>query len=227
MDTAPQASVDELTFVKAQLAVAKARNAEDKALIAHQALRIAKLERQIYGPRKERHAQPIEQMEYDLEELDIAASEAELLAEMAIAATTGGAPFTCKRPEPRTTFPEHLPRERVVIDPPTTCECCGGKRLRKLGEDVTQTLEPIPRRRKVIQTVRGEKPVVVSPVALEVVRQIGALFEIERKINGQAPDDRRDVRQALSKPKIRLDPTHLRRRQPQQVTHGSASSNSQ
>jgi transposase len=154
MDTALQASVDELTFVKAQLAVAKARNAEDKALIAHQALRIAKLERQIYGPSKERHVQLIEQMEFDLEELDIAASEAELLAEMATAATTGVAAFTRKRPEPRTTFPEHLPRERVVVDPPTACECCGGKRLRKLGEDVTQTLEAIPRRWKVIQTVR-------------------------------------------------------------------------
>jgi len=28
----------------------------------------------------------------------------------------------------------------VVIDPPTACECCGGNRLRKLGEDVTRTL---------------------------------------------------------------------------------------
>jgi hypothetical protein len=34
-------------------------------------------------------------------------------------------------------FPEHLSRERVVINPPTACECCGGTRLRKLGEDVT------------------------------------------------------------------------------------------
>ena len=54
----------------------------------------------------------------------------------------------------RNTFPEHLPRERVVIDPPTACECCGGKRLRKLGEDVTRTLESVPRQWKVIETVR-------------------------------------------------------------------------
>ena len=42
----------------------------------------------------------------------------------AVARTTTVAGFTRKRPE-RNTFPEHLPRERVVIDPPTACACCG------------------------------------------------------------------------------------------------------
>ena len=41
-----------------------------------------------------------------------------------------------RRAAERNTFPDHLPRERMVIDPPTACECCGGNRLRKLGEDV-------------------------------------------------------------------------------------------
>jgi transposase len=59
-----------------------------------------------------------------------------------------------KRPTERQTFPAHLPRERVVIEPPTVCACCGGNHLRKLGEDVTQTLEVIPRQWKVIETVR-------------------------------------------------------------------------
>ena len=36
---------------------------------------------------------------------------------------------------------------------PTACPCCGGK-LTKLGEDVTETLEVIPRQWKVVQTVR-------------------------------------------------------------------------
>ena len=43
--------------------------------------------------------------------------------------TTTVAGFTRKRAE-RNSFPEHLPRERVVIDPPTACECCGSNRLR-------------------------------------------------------------------------------------------------
>jgi hypothetical protein len=48
----------------AELAVAKAMASDDKALLAHQALRIAKLERQLYGPRKERSAQLQDQMEF-------------------------------------------------------------------------------------------------------------------------------------------------------------------
>ena len=53
----------------------------------------------------------------------------------------------------RAPLPAHLPRERVVVPGPTACPCCGGK-LAKLGEDVTETLEVIPRQWKVIQTVR-------------------------------------------------------------------------
>jgi transposase len=37
------------------------------------------------------------------------------------------------------------PRERIVIPGPTSCPCCGSTRLAKLGEDVTETLEVIPR----------------------------------------------------------------------------------
>ncbi len=51
-------------------------------------------------------------------------------------------------------FPAHLPRERVVIPGPAACPCCGGTNLHKLGEDITETLEVIPRSWKVIQTVR-------------------------------------------------------------------------
>ena len=38
--------------------------------------------------------------------------------------------------------------------PAKTCGCCGSARLAKLGEDITETLEVIPRQWKVIQTVR-------------------------------------------------------------------------
>ena len=61
--------------------------------------------------------------------------------------------FARRRPS-RKPFPDHLPRERVVIAAPQTCPCCGSTRLSKLGEDVTETLEVIPRRWKVVQTVR-------------------------------------------------------------------------
>src|SRR5215467_15155661 len=137
----------------AELAVARAKASEDLALIARQKLRIARLERQLYGPRSERSALLIDQLALEFEERQASATEDELAAESAVAKTTTVAAFTRKRPE-RNTFPEHLPRERVVIDPPTACDCCGGTRLRKLGEDVTRTLESIPRQWKVIETVR-------------------------------------------------------------------------
>jgi transposase len=139
--------------IEAELAVARAKASEDMALIAQQKLRIAKLERQVYGQRSERSARLIDQLALGFEELEASATEDELAAEKAVARTTTVAGFTRRRPE-RNTFPDHLPRERVVIDPPTTCECCGSHRLRKLGEDVTRTLETTPRQWKVIETVR-------------------------------------------------------------------------
>jgi transposase len=161
MDADPQALPDDVDALRsallatlAELAVAKAMASEDQALIAHQRLRIAKLERQIYGQRSERSVRLIDQMELTFEELEAAATEDEIAAEQAAAKTTAVAGFTRKRPVERNTFPEHLPRERVVIASPTACDCCGGTRLRKLGEDVTQTLESIPRQWKVVETVR-------------------------------------------------------------------------
>ena len=139
--------------VAAELAIARAKASQDMALIAHQKLRIARLERQLYGQRSERSARLIDQLALVFDELRAEATEDELAAEAAIARTTTVAGFTRQRPE-RHTFPEHLPRERVVIDAPTTCDCCGGNRLRKLGEDVTRTLESQPRQWKVIETVR-------------------------------------------------------------------------
>jgi transposase len=167
MDAARDALPDDITALKealiierskgleiaAELAVARAKASEDVALIAQQKLRIAKLERQVYGQRSERSARLIDQLALAFEELEAGATEDELAAETAVAKATSVRGFTRKRPE-RNTFPDHLPRERVVIDPPTACECCGGNRLRKLGEDVTRTLETQPRQWKVIETVR-------------------------------------------------------------------------
>ena len=152
---APSSDIpDDLAALKATLAVALAQNADDKALIAAQKLEIAKLKRQIYGPRSERASRLIEQMELELEEAAAAATEDDIAAERAAAKTTTTvATFERKRPA-RQPFPAHLPRERVVVPGVTACQCCGGSRLRKLGETVTETLEVVPRQWKVIQHVR-------------------------------------------------------------------------
>ena len=62
--------------------------------------------------------------------------------------------FTRRRRSGRKPFPAHLPRERVVVTPPGACACCGSQKLSKIGEDITETLEVIPRSWKVVQTVR-------------------------------------------------------------------------
>ncbi|HVD82663.1 MAG TPA: IS66 family transposase, partial [Bradyrhizobium sp.] len=139
--------------VEAELAVAKARASDDQALIAHQRLQIEKLTRQIYGQRSERTVRLLDQIELAFEELESSATEDEIAAERAVARTTNVLAFTRKRPA-RQPFPEHLPRERVVEPGPRVCLCCGSPRLRKLGEDITETLEVIPRQWKVIQHVR-------------------------------------------------------------------------
>jgi transposase len=66
---------------EAELAVARAKAADDQALIAHQQLRIEKLTRQLYGPRSERTARILDQIELQFEELESAATEDEIVAE--------------------------------------------------------------------------------------------------------------------------------------------------
>jgi len=137
---------------KAEAGSAKALVSHSEALIARLKLEIEKVRRELYGSRSERKARLLEQMELQLEELEADAGEDELAAEIAAKASTVQA-FERKRPS-RKPFPEHLPRERVVIAAPSSCPCCGSARLSKLGEDITETLEVIPRQWKVIQTVR-------------------------------------------------------------------------
>ena len=72
---------------------------------------IEKLKRQLYGPRSERTARILDQMELTFEELESAASEDEIAAERAAAKTTTVPAYQRKRPA-RKPFPEHLPRER-------------------------------------------------------------------------------------------------------------------
>ena len=137
----------------AELANEQAKRADDAALIAHMKLQIEKLKRDKFGPSAERSSRLLDQMAFELEELEAGATEDELAAERAAAKTSTVAPFTRNRPA-RKPFPDHLPRERVIVPGPTACTCCGSARLAKLGETITETLETIPRSWKVIQHVR-------------------------------------------------------------------------
>jgi len=142
-----------LVAARAEVASVRAQRSDDQALIAHLKLQIEKLNRDRYGPRSERTARLLNQLELQLEELEATATADELAAEMAAAKTTKVVSFTRQRPS-RKPFPDNLPRERVIVPGPAACACCGGARLSKLGEDITETLEVIPKSWKVIQHVR-------------------------------------------------------------------------
>jgi transposase len=133
-----------------ELAAAEARASGAEAMIAHMKLVIAKLRREQYGQSSERGRKLLDQLELQLEELAAETSETAVTAEEKAAADVKS--FTRRRPV-RAPLPAHLPRERVVVPAPCTCPLCGG-RLAKLGEDITETLEVVPRQWKVIQTVR-------------------------------------------------------------------------
>jgi transposase len=130
---------------------AEARASGAEAMVAHLKLLIAKMKRDRFGASAERGRKLLDQLEMQLEELETAATEDEVTADKAADKTTVR-PFTRAKPV-RGPLPAHLPRERVVLPSPASCPCCGGK-LAKLGETITETLESIPRRYKVIQTVR-------------------------------------------------------------------------
>jgi transposase len=136
----------------AELAQARAEGSGKDALIAHLRLAIEKMRRELYGQRSERKARLLDQMELQLEELEADATEDEVAAQKA-AATMAVRGFTRRRPA-RKPFPAHLPRERIVLPGAEACACCGSTRLAKLGEDVTETLEVVPRQWKVVQYVR-------------------------------------------------------------------------
>lgn len=147
------AAEDKAARAEAEAARVVALASDAAAVIAHLKLEIAQLRRELFGQRPERKARLLDQLELQLEELEATAVEDEVTALLAAAKVGSAAALPRKRPS-RQPFPEHLPRERVVMPAPATCPCCGSDKLCKLGETVTETLESVPRQWKVIQTVR-------------------------------------------------------------------------
>jgi hypothetical protein len=106
---------------EALAARATAGNSSADAMIARRKLEIEKLRRELYGHRSERKARLLDQLEMQLEDLETNATEDELAAEQASQSTVVKS-FARKRPS-RKPFPEHLPRERVIIAAPESCPC--------------------------------------------------------------------------------------------------------
>jgi transposase len=113
-------------------------------------IELGRLKRLRYGRSSEKLDAQIAQLELTLEELE--ASECELTAPVHIDTATATA-VTERVPPVRRPLPEHLPREMQLHTPACTCPECGGA-LRPLGEDVSESLEYVPGRFKVIRHVR-------------------------------------------------------------------------
>jgi transposase len=113
-------------------------------------LTIAKMRRDKFGASSERGAKLLDQLELQLAELE--ESVAQDIATAQIKAPADSKDKQQLKPA-RRPLPAHLPRERVVHSAPSSCPGCGGA-LRKLGEDITETLEHVPAQWKVIQHVR-------------------------------------------------------------------------
>src|SRR5262245_57618843 len=106
---------------------------------------IAKLQRMQFGPSSERVAHHIDQLVLQLEELETTRT--------ATAAATVQTAAPASQPA-RKPLLANLPREVETIAPQeTACPDCGGT-LKHLGEDVSEMLEFVPGRFKVIRTVR-------------------------------------------------------------------------
>ena len=158
MMSADDSLPDDVTTLQAMLraerAARLAAEAEAQAgilLIEKLKLTIKTLRHEQFGQSSERSAL-LDQLELQLAELEENAAQVEAAAQ--IAAEKIAVPSFERRKPARRPLPEHLPRERIVYPVPATCPCCGDSRLRKIGEDVTETLELVPRQWKVIQHVR-------------------------------------------------------------------------
>ncbi len=141
---------DDTDALKAALIEARAKLSGAQALIEHLQLMIAKMQREKFGPRSERSQRLLDQLELQLEELVAAAGEDDAKAE---AERVRVQSFT-RRQATRRNFPPDLPRRRIVHPAPTCCPCCGGTKLSKIGEDITETLDVVPRQWFVTEHVR-------------------------------------------------------------------------
>ena len=144
----PASLPDDVDALK-RMIVGMARDAvHANTLIEKLRSELARLKRVQFGVSSEKLRARVEQLELAIEALEV--DEAERLAAVPVVAEAvdAASPKPARRP-----LPDHLPRETVVHPGPCACPSCGG-RLRRIGEDVTESLDYVPGRFKVVRHVR-------------------------------------------------------------------------
>jgi transposase len=149
----PDQLPDDATALK-QIIAAMAQDAvAAQAEIAKLRFQLARYRRAEFGRSSEKLAREADQLELAIETLE--ADQAERLAAASpVAAAVIEAAAEAQKPA-RRPLPEHLPREDVTHPAPCACPSCGGA-LRPIGEDITETLDYVPGRFKVIRHVRAK-----------------------------------------------------------------------
>jgi len=136
---------DDVEALKVELVAARALVIEQKIQLEKLRFEIARLKRMKYGRSSEQLDTQIGQMQLTLEDLEATLAE------------TPEPLRPAPKPAPikpvRRALPAHLPREDVVHATACTCPACGGT-LRRLGEDVSEMIEYVPGRYKVVRHVR-------------------------------------------------------------------------
>ena len=118
-----------------------------QAEIAKLRFQLARYRRAEFGSSSEKLEREAEQLELTIEALETDQAE-----RIAAASPVVAAAIEAQKPA-RRPLPEHLPREDMVHAAPCTCPTCGGA-LRRIGEEITETLDYVPGRFKVIRHIR-------------------------------------------------------------------------
>jgi DNA repair exonuclease SbcCD ATPase subunit len=199
MEWSPETLPDDPAALKAMIIAQQAETSRLQAsvrayevLIQALKLRIAKLQRQKFGPSSEKIRREIEQLELTLEDLEVAMAAA-VASDNADERDEAEAP-SVEKAEPRRRGKPRVdaatPRERIVLDPGDHCPQCG-EPLRLLGEDISEILDFIAAKLK----VGGDR---ASQEILPVLRENRA------NARSDAPNLPRHVRPESDRPYPRL-----------------------
>jgi transposase len=176
--TLPDLNQLDLTSLKALILSQHEQLLSRDTEIEHLKLLIAKLRRMQFGRKSEKLDRQIEQLELRLDELQ--ATQAENTSASQTPAVAAPVANAAAKPT-RNPLPEHLPREvRTYRPKQEACPDCGGK-LKLLGEDVSEILEYVPERFKVIRQVR---PKLACACCERIVQAAAPSRPIQRGIAG-------------------------------------------
>jgi transposase len=139
--------VETLQRMVRTLTAERANLAEAQAEIERLRLIIQKLQRSQFGRRAERLND--DQLQFGFEDLDADIAR----VEATLASTKHSTPRQSEQTD-RSSLPAHLSREDVRLDlEHKTCPCCGGK-LHVIGETVSEMLDHVPARLRIIRICR-------------------------------------------------------------------------